>query len=431
MPKADPVQDLLAYIEASPSPWHAVEETVRRLDLAGFRALDERESWSLAPTERVYVVRGGSTIVALEVGSVPPTEGGYRIVGAHTDSPNLRVKPKGEVAANGVRQIAVEPYGGVLLHTWLDRDLSIAGRVILRREGAMETAMVRIDRPIARIASLAIHLHRNVNDEGLILNKQTHMAPHLALEGAGAHTILSLVAEAAEVRPDAIYGHDLCLYDVAAPALGGAHGEYIFAARLDNLASCHAATRALLDADRGARSTRGIVLYDHEECGSKSPQGADSPFLSGVLERVTRAMDETSDAHARALIRSFFVSADMAHAVHANWMDRHEPGHLPTLGGGPVIKRNANQRYATDGESSARFAALCEAADVVPQHFVTRSDLSCGSTIGPVTAGRLGVRTVDVGNPMLSMHSCREMAGSGDVAPMIAVLRALFEEKGA
>jgi len=431
MPTPAPVQDLLDYIEASPTPWHAVEETVRRLEDAGYRALDERERWSLSAGDKIYTIRGGSSIAAFELGSEPPTEAGFRLVGAHTDSPNLRLKPKQEAGAHGVRQIAVEPYGGVLLHTWLDRDLSVAGRVVIKGEGGLEPVLVRIDRPVCRVAALAIHLHRKVNDEGLILNKQTHMAPHLALEGAGERTIVSLIAEACGHPAGAIYGHDLCLYDTLAPAVGGAHEEFIFSPRLDNLASCHAAVAALLSTDGASRSTRGFVLYDHEEVGSRSKQGADSPFLADVLARVARAVEDASDAPSRAFSRSFLISADMAHAVHPNWSEQHEPGHMPQLGQGPVIKSNQNQRYATDGETAARFSAWCEAADVVPQHFVTRSDLGCGSTIGPISAGWLGIRTVDVGNPMLSMHSCREMAGSGDVAPMIAVVRAFYEEKGA
>ncbi|MBX3273277.1 MAG: M18 family aminopeptidase [Sandaracinaceae bacterium] len=431
MRTSDPVTDLLAFIDASPTPWHAVAESVARLAAAGYVALDEAEPWALAPGARVYVVRGGSTLVALELGSVPPSEGGFRLVGAHTDSPNLRVKPRAEAGAQGVRQIAVEPYGGVLLHTWLDRDLSVAGRVVVRRGERLEPALVRIARPICRVASLAIHLNRAVNDEGLKLNAQSHLAPHLALEGAGEATLLSLVAEAVGVDPSAIYGHDLCLFDVVPSARGGAHDELVFAPRLDNLASCHAGLSALLGATGPVRATRGVALYDHEEVGSRSRQGADSPVLGDVLERVAHALDPRADALARALARSVSISADMAHAVHPNWADRHEPGHLPRLGGGPVIKTNANQRYATDGETAARFAAWCEAAGVVPQHFVTRSDLACGSTIGPISAGRLGLATVDVGNPMLSMHSCREMAGAADVAPMIAVMRAFFEERGA
>lgn len=427
----DPVRDLLDFIDASPTPWHAVAECARRLEGAGYRALDERDPWALGPGDRVYAVRGGSTILAFELGSEPPSEAGFRIVGAHTDSPNLRLKPRPEVSAQGVRQIAVEPYGGVLLHTWLDRDLSIAGRVVVRRDGRLEPVLVRIDRPVCRVASLAIHLNRNVNDEGLKLNAQSHLAPHLALESAGPETVVSLVAAAAGAAAADIFGHDLCLYDVTPSTRGGAHDELVFAPRLDNLASCHAGLSALLAAGGPARSTRAVVLYDHEEVGSRSRQGADSPFLADVLERVARARDDRADAIHRALTRSFLISADMAHAVHPNWSDRHEPTHMPRLGAGPVIKTNVNQRYATDGESAARFSAWCAAADVVPQQFVTRSDLACGSTIGPISAGRLGVATVDVGNPMLSMHSIREMAGAADVAPMIAVLRACFEERGA
>lgn len=431
MSTVDPAEDLVHYVEASPTPWHAVQETVRRLSDAGYRELDEGETWSLSAGDKVYVIRGGTTLLAFQLGSDAPSEAGFRLVGAHTDSPNLRLKPRPEAGSHGVRQIAVEPYGGVLLHTWLDRDLSVAGRVVVRGEQGLESRLIRIDRPICRIPALAIHLHRKVNDNGLILNKQSHLAPHLALEGAGEATIVSVVAEAVGVSPEHILGHDLCLYDVVPPTLGGAQGEFVFAPRLDNLASCHSGISALIEAQGPSRSTRGIVLYDHEEVGSRSKQGADSPFLAHVLARIARAVWDRSDAPARALTKSFLISADMAHAVHPNWSDRHEPGHMPQLGKGPVIKSNVNQRYATDGESSARFAAWCAAADVVPQHFVTRSDLACGSTIGPISAGQLGIATVDVGNPMLSMHSIREMAGSADVAPMIAVKRAFFEERGA
>ncbi|HEY8431282.1 MAG TPA: M18 family aminopeptidase [Sandaracinaceae bacterium] len=430
MPNVDPADDLLAYIAASPTPWHCVAETARRLEAAGYRALDERDRWALAAGDRVYVVRGGSSILALEIGTVPPSEGGFRLVGAHTDSPNLRVKPRGLTTAHGVHQLAVEPYGGVLLHTWLDRDLSIAGRVVLRTSRGIAPALVRIERPIARIPSLAIHLDRTVNEDGLRLNAQTHLAPLIALASAGELRLGELLAEAAGAgSADAVLGYDLCLYDTLPPARGGARGELIFAPRLDNQASCHAALSALLSAAPGARPTRGIVLYDHEECGSTSAQGATSPFLGDVLERVARARDDASDAYARALARSFLISADMAHGVHPNYADKHEPGHRPMLGAGPVLKSNSNQRYATDGEGWARFANWCARADVVPQHFVTRSDLACGSTIGPLSAARLGVRTVDVGNPMLSMHSCREMAAAADVAPMIAVMRAFFESE--
>jgi aspartyl aminopeptidase len=424
MPDTDPVDDLLAYIERSPTPWHAVAETVRRLEDAGYRPLDERERWSVSPGDKVYVVRGGSSVAAFELGSGPPSDGGFCLVGAHTDSPNLRLKPNPQSETQGMQQLAVEPYGGVLWHTWLDRDLSIAGRVLVRGEGGPRPVLVRFDRPMARVPSIAIHLDRTVNEEGLKLNAQEHLAPLFSLDDT---QVLERVAEAAGARVYDILGFDLCLYDVVPPARGGANGELLFAPRLDNLASCHAGLSALLSAEGPATATRGVVFYDHEECGSTSPQGADSPFLPEVLERLARATDDASDAFARALSRSFMLSADMAHAVHPNYASKHEPQHMPKLGAGPVIKTNVNQRYATDGESAARFTSWCARADVVPQQFVTRSDLACGSTIGPISAGRLGMRTIDVGNPMLSMHSARELAGAADVAPMIAVMRVFYE----
>lgn len=429
MPESDPVDDLLAFVEASPTPWHAVAETVRRLEAAGFRPLDERHRWDVKPGDKIYVVRGGSSVAAFALGSAPASEGGFRMVGAHTDSPNLRLKPNPQFEKQGVQQLAVEPYGGVLLHTWLDRDLSIAGRLFVRGDAGPRPVLVRLDRPVARVPSLAIHLDRTVNEEGLRLNAQDHLAPLFAV---GEDQVLESVAAAAHVAAADVLGFDLCLYDLVPPTRGGAQDELIFAPRLDNLASCHAGLSALLRSSSSAPSkpTRGIVLYDHEECGSRSPQGADSPFLPDVLERIVGATDEAGDAYARALSRSFMLSADMAHAVHPNYASKHEPIHMPKLGAGPVLKTNVNQRYATDGESAARFRSWCERADVVPQHFVTRSDLACGSTIGPISAGRLGVRTVDVGNPMLSMHSIRELAAAADVSPMMAVMQVFFDDEG-
>jgi aspartyl aminopeptidase len=435
---------------------------VRRLEAKGYRALDERESWTLASGDKVHVVRGGSTIAAFELGSTVPSQSGFRFIGAHTDSPNLRVKPLADLAAHGAHQIAVEPYGGVLLHTWLDRDLALAGRVLVRSHpggtgqrvpprshpggtvpprshpggtgqrvppDGIRPELVRFDRALARVPSLAIHLDRTVNEEGLKLNAQSHMVPMWGLESGGDLSLGAMLADALSAKSDDILGYDLCFYDAVPPTRSGARGELIFAPRLDNLGSCHAALSALLSCDAPASHTRAIVLYDHEECGSKSAHGADSPFLSDVLARIVSAREDAGDAHPRALARSFLISADMAHGVHPNYADKHEPGHRPRLGGGPVVKTNVNQRYATDGESWACFAEWCERADVAPQHFVTRSDLACGTTIGPLSAARLGIRTVDVGNPMLSMHSCREMAAAADVAPMIAVMRAFFSDE--
>jgi aspartyl aminopeptidase len=426
--------DLLAYIEASPTPYHAVRETARRLAAQGYRALDEREPWSLQSGDKVYVTRGDTSIAAFHVGSTPVDRAGFRLVGSHTDSPNLRLKPNTQVLRNGYHQLGVEIYGGVLFSTWLDRDLSLAGRVVLGGSGGrLSHHLVDFRRPLLRIPNLAIHLNRSVNSDGLKLNAQDHMVPVLALERSGTVDVRAMLVEelaragGPRAEPGDILGFDLCLYDTQPPTRSGAYGEFLHSARLDNLASCHSGLSALLAMDGPREATCGVVLYDHEECGSRSAQGAASPFLKDLLERITLAhSDGKRDAFHRAIRHSFLVSADMAHAVHPNYPSMHEPKHQPLLGAGPVIKSNVNQSYATDGESWAFFATLCREAGVVPQHFITRTDLGCGSTIGPITAGELGIRTVDVGNPMLSMHSIRELAAASDVAAMIAVLRRLF-----
>jgi len=422
-------QDLLAFIEASPTPHHCVAEARRRAEEAGFVRLDEAEAWRLEPG-RGYVVERGGGLVAFRVGTAPAAEAGFRIVGAHTDSPNLRLKPQADFGKEGYLQLGVEVYGGVLLYTWLDRDLGLAGRVVLRgeRPGALEHRLVRIARPLLRVPSLAIHLNREVNKKGLVLNEQSHLPPVLGLaEDPGVDGMHALLAEELGVERDRILAWDLSLMDVVPPAVGGLRGEFVFAPRLDNQASSHAALAALLRAPAAA-ATQLACLYDHEEVGSGSVSGAGGSLVEDVLVRVAEVEGPgaTPGALRRAIARSWQVSADMAHAVHPNFADKHEPQHLPRLNGGPVIKVNAQQRYATDAEGAALFEALCRDADVPVQKFVTRTDLACGSTIGPISAARLGVRTVDVGNPMLSMHSIREQAGAEDPERMVAVLARFY-----
>jgi len=327
----------------------------------------------------------------------------------------------------------MEPYGGVLLHTWLDRDLSLAGRVTVQTRAGVETLLLDFGRPLLRIPNLAIHLHREITQEGLKLNPQQHLAPLLGLEGTpDLRDLVAIELRAqgiSEFPAEKVLAFDLMAYDTQPSGVSGARGEFIHAPRLDNLASCHAGLTALLASgdDRLQRFTRVVVLYDHEEVGSRSAQGAGGTLLADALERVvTGFKGGEPQGLPRALASSMLISADMAHAVHPNYADKHESGHKPVIGKGPVIKVNANQAYATDAASSGFFAALCAESDVEPQYFVSRSDLACGSTIGPITAARVGVRTVDVGNPMLSMHSCREMAGTADVAPMIGVLTAFL-----
>jgi aspartyl aminopeptidase len=433
MPAADSeLADFLRFLDACPTPYHAAHEIARKLAQAGFSELDEGAAWSVGPGTRGYVLRGGS-LVAFVAGTSPPWESGFVALGAHTDSPNLRLKPSPDLASAGYRQLAIEVYGGVLLSTWLDRDLGLAGRVALAG-GRHE--LVRLEGAPFRLPNLAIHLNRDVNKEGLLVNPQTHLSPVLGLESSGGPgSVLELVAAALASTPSAgatpadIVGFDLCLFDAQGATLGGASGELISSARLDNLGSCHPILNALLDAGDAGPTTRVITLHDHEEVGSQSATGARSRLLEGLLERlVTGYSGAPADALPRALARSLFVSADMAHAVHPNYADKHDKLHRPVLGGGPVIKVNANQSYATDGIVLGAFVEACRAEGVKPQHFVSRNDQPCGSTIGPITAARLGVRSIDVGNPMLAMHSCRETAGSADPALLCKVLRRVLVE---
>lgn len=426
----DRARDLVSFIDAAPSPYHAVAEVTGRLAARGFSELDEREAWQIEPGARHFVVRAGGTVVAFVAGQRPPSEAGFVVIGAHTDSPNLRVKPAPDITASGLRQVGVEVYGGVLWSTWLDRDLGIAGRVSLAGGG---TRTVRFDRTMCRIPNVAIHLNREVNSGGLTLNAQNHLVPLSALQGKAESTRFSaLLAEELGKTGDAtkvedVLGWDLCLFDMQPAAIGGAMNELILAPRLDNLASCHAALEALEAAGDAGNPTRVIALYDHEEVGSQSAAGAKSRFLRSVLERVAGAYPKAGDqAASRAFARSFLLSADMAHALHPNYSEKHDKQHAPALGKGPVIKVNANQSYATDGPGTGAFEAACREAGFSPQRFVSRNDMPCGSTIGPISAAAMGMRTLDVGNPMLSMHSCREMAAVADVDPMIRAMTVLL-----
>ena len=419
----EPARDLLQFLDRSPTPYHAVETATTRLRAGGFRELDERSEWKLAPGDRVFLVRGGGTVVALALGTAPPSRGGFLLVAAHTDSPNFRIKPKAEYAAHGMRLLGVEVYGSPLLHTWLDRDLAVAGRVSLL-DGT--TRLLRIDKPICRISNLAIHLNPTLATDGLRLNPQTQVVPALSL--GQEPKFAGLLSATLGVEESAVGAYDLSLYDVQPAAFAGADGELVCSARLDNLVSCHAALTALLSAGSSTQMTRGIVFYDHEEVGSQSATGASSLFLRTVLERVAEAsLDAGSEAGPRALARSLLVSADMAHAVHPNFADRHDGENAPSLGKGPVIKVNASQSYATDAPGAAAFERACRDAGVTTQRFVSRNDMRCGSTVGPISAARLAVRTVDVGGPLLSMHSCREVIAAADVPKTIAALSRLFE----
>lgn len=413
-------RDLCALIDSSPSPFHAVAELARRLEDAGFSRWDERSRWSLTPGDAGYVVRDGGSIAAVRVGAAPAAEAGFRVVGAHTDSPTYRVRPHPDADRAGYRMVAVEVYGAPLHHTWLDRDLTLAGRVVTD-DGAVH--LVHLPGAPLRIPSLAIHLQRDLYEKGLLLNAQHHMVPVLAAAAADVR-LDALLRDHLDLPGDVVIGGwDLVLADTQPAALGGHDEQFVLAPRQDDLVSCHAAVRALVEAP-GADATQVVVCNDHEEVGSRSAEGAAGPFLEDVLRRVVAATGDTDpQSLPRAVAGSVLVSADAAHAVHPNHSDKHDPDHLPRLGAGPVIKSHANQAYATDARTLAWFAARCADAGVQVQHFTNRADAPSGSTIGPLTATRLGLPTVDIGNPLLSMHSVREQSATADLLPLVAALR--------
>ena len=421
-------QELINFIDASPSPWHVVSSIEARLLAQGFTRLEERERWQLAPAGRYYVVRGGASMIAFVLGSQSPAEAGFRIVGAHTDSPGLRLKPKATLTGDGVTRLGVEVYGGPILATFTDRDLSLAGRVVLRTAAGQETRMLRFERPLVRLPNLAIHMNRDVNEQGLKLNKQTELPLILGQlrEGDDAEAQLrKLLADAVQAGAADLLGWDLTVYDVQKGCLWGANEEFIASRQLDNLASTYAALTALI-ATKQPTATCVTAFFDHEEIGSESATGAGGSFVIDVLTRISLQAELDEEDRRRAMARSFFISADMAHAYNPNFPAAYEPNHKVMVNGGPVIKTNVNQRYTTNAETAARFMGFCEKAGVPYQQYAHRSDLGCGSTIGPIVAALLGVASVDVGSPMWAMHSARESAGVHDHAYMIAALAAAF-----
>lgn len=416
------LDDLLAHLDASPSPHHSVASCVGRLRTAAFEPVHERDAWSDLPTAG-YLVRGGA-MVAWRLPADDAPDVPMRIVGAHTDSPGLHVKPRPDLARHGWRQLAVEVYGGVLANSWLDRDLGIAGRVVLA-DGT--DRLVDVREPVARVPQLAVHLDRNVNESGLVLDRQQHLTPVWGLDVGVPGDFATWIADRAcgGSAVGAAKWWELCLYDVQPAALLGADRSLLASGRLDNQLSCWAATNALIDADDPTHVTM-IVLNDHEEVGSASETGASGPLLERVLERLVTARGGSRDHLLRALAGSTCISADNAHAVHPNYPERHDHDHAPRVGGGPAIKLNANQRYATSADTATLFQTACEIAGVPWQVFVSRNNMPCGSTIGPLTATRLGIATADVGVPQLSMHSARELSGSGDPLHLAHALGAYF-----
>ncbi|HCH24367.1 MAG TPA: M18 family aminopeptidase [Oceanospirillaceae bacterium] len=420
---ADSLNDLLAFLQQSPTPFHAVEEMRQRLLGAGFRALDPAQDWDLRDGHGYFVERNDSSIVAFRMSEDP---GNHRLhmIGAHTDSPCLRVKPNPEMHKQGYQQLGVEVYGGPLLHPWFDRDLSLAGRVVGRRaNGQLESALIDFKRPIACIPSLAIHLNREAN-KGSSINAQTDLPVLLGQELGDDFNLRQLLQEHLQEQGQEftqILDYELSFYDTQAPAMVGWQQEFVASARLDNLLSCYVGLQALLQAS----SKQGMLLVcnDHEEVGSQTAEGAQGNFLMSVLQR----MYPVAEKMHQVLHQSVLVSTDNAHGVHPNFANKHDDQHGPKLNAGPVIKINANQRYATNALTSSLIRVLAEQQNVPVQAFVVRSDMGCGSTIGPITAAQLGIKTIDLGMPTFAMHSIRETAGSHDVITTIALLQAFYE----
>ncbi|MGA5794647.1 M18 family aminopeptidase [Streptomyces cellulosae] len=418
--------DLMSFLAASPTPYHAVANAAERLEKAGFRQVAETDAWDGTAGGK-YVLRGGA-IIAWYVPEGAEAHTPFRIVGAHTDSPNLRVKPRPDSGAHGWRQVAVEIYGGPLLNSWLDRDLGLAGRLSLR-DGT--TRLVDVDRPLLRVPQLAIHLDRAVNSDGLKLDKQRHMQPVWGLgEDVRDGDLVAFLEETAGLPQGSVTGWDLMVHPVEPPAYLGRDRELVAGPRMDNLLSVHAGTAALAAAAaRGSELSYIPVLaaFDHEENGSQSDTGADGPLLGSVLERSVHARGGSLEDRARALAGTVCLSSDTGHAVHPNYAERHDPTHHPRVDGGPILKVNVNNRYATDGSGRAVFAAACEKAGVPFQTFVSNNAMPCGTTIGPITAARHGIKTVDIGVAILSMHSVRELCGAKDPFLLANALTAFLE----
>lgn len=427
------VQNLLDFIDASPSPWHVVStiETQLAAQAQPWQRLDETAKWSLQPGGRYYVVRDDSSIVLFIQGQKPLAETGFRIIGAHTDSPGLRIKPNAAGSLDGLLRLGVEIYGGPILATFTDRDLSLAGRIAYKNEqDQIASKLVKFDQALLRLPNLAIHMNRAVNEDGLKLQKQLELPLILsasAEEQLPQAYFSSLLQQRSGIPASRILSWDLAVYDTQKGAFWGAESEFYANSQLDNLASCHAALQALLD-DHCVDSTRVCALFDHEEIGSETSKGADGSFLPDVLQRIALASSTGNEDYVRALAKSFMISADMAHAYQPNFPNAYDADHKVIVNKGPVIKVNANHRYSTESVSAAMFIDWCEQAGVPYQKYSHRCDLPCGSTIGPITSAKLGIRSIDVGNPMWAMHSIRESAGVLDHDYMIRVMKRFFDQ---
>eukprot|EP01027_Heterolobosea_sp_BB2_P008377 GEZU01012422.1.p1 GENE.GEZU01012422.1~~GEZU01012422.1.p1 ORF type:complete len:472 (-),score=159.64 GEZU01012422.1:1025-2440(-) len=441
------------FVNKACTPFHAVDEIRKRLLSSGFKQLYETDNWKLERNGRYFFTRNQSTICAFAVGGKYTTGNGFKIVAAHTDSPDLKLKPVSAQSSQNYLQVGVQCYGGGLWHTWFDRDLTVAGRVLVEHpnengQSTFKHTLVRVDRPILRIPTLAIHLNREVS-EGFKFNNENHLLPVLSTniqsqlgeDNKSATTksrhhavLLDILAKELNCKVEQIRDFELSVVDTQLSAIGGANNEFIFSPRLDNLLSCFCALEGLLEADQSVADdvdVRVIALFDNEEVGSDTAYGAGSSLMKDLIERINTLLatkDSPLDAYNTCISRSFIISADMAHAVHPNYPDKHQQNHRPEIHKGPVIKVNANQRYATTAPTSLVIQELAKRNKIPVQDFVIRNDMGCGSTIGNIMASGLGIRTVDIGNPQLSMHSIREMCGTIDLTYSACLIKAFFEQ---
>ncbi len=424
------VSDLLHFIDASPSPWHAVYSIKKQLLAHQFQELEERVAWKLKKGGRYFLIRDDSSLIAFIVGQQSLTKTGYKIIGAHTDSPGLRIKPKAPHYEGGLLRLGVEVYGGPILATFSDRDLSLAGRISYKdNQGIITTQLVHCKEALLRLPNLAIHMNGKVNTEGLKFHKQNELPLLLACanEQLPEHRFYKLVEKLTRIDAKQILAWELNVYDTQKGSFWGENQEFYSNSQLDNLASCHAGLQALLDNKlKQPEATLVCAFFDHEEIGSETYKGANGNFLSDTLARIAFNLDNNQEDYQRTLAMSFMISADMAHAYQPNFPAAYEPNHKVMVNQGPVIKVNENQRYSSESVSEAMFINWCQQEDVPYQQYAHRTDIPCGSTLGPMSSAKLGIRTVDVGNPMWAMHSIRESAGVYDHLDMIKVLRGFF-----
>lgn len=417
-------KELLKFIDAGPTAFHVVETVEKVLQEKQFIELKEDEDWSIAANQKYYVKRADASIILFTTPKEIKHKTVYKIIGAHTDSPSLKLKSNPTSSKEGYQLLNVEVYGGVLLTSWFDKDLNIGGRVYTEdAEGNITSQLVKLPYKV-RIPRLAIHLDRGVNSEGFKPNPQTHMFPVM---GLGDKANFEELLQKEMNSKDTVLSWDLYMYDTEKSSLGGLNDEFIYAPRLDNLASVHASLTSLLQADNSDNDILMASYFHNEEVGSQSQNGAGSNFQEATLRRINKALGKTDDELYQAISKSFFISADMAHAIHPGYTQVHDTNHKPQINKGPVIKSNANVRYATDGLSIAMFKQWCNRSNTPFQYFNTSNDMGCGSTIGPMTASKLGIPTIDIGNAMLSMHSIREMGGTLDHHLIITVFNEYYQ----